>query len=132
MRISDWSSDVCSSDLSGRLDVYAIALDRKTPAQARIPIDGSTDAIKDLFPHLANHRPWAARTTRGWISNVVLNLLPEAIDRLISIELEHGDAISLVARALFDRFLGHRELLPAELGSASCRARGGQHVYLSV
>src|SRR3546814_148904 len=107
---------------SGRLDVYAIALDRKTPAQARIPIDGSTEAIKDLFPHLANHRPWAARTKRGWISNVVLNLLTEAIDRLISIELEHGDAISLVGRALFARFLGDRDLLPADLAAPEVTA----------
>ena len=46
----------------GRLDVYTIALDRKKPAQARVAIDASSDTIKDLFPHLANRRPGAART----------------------------------------------------------------------
>ncbi len=101
----------------GRLDVYAIALDRKTPAQARIAIDRSTQGSKYLFPHLANRRPQVARTNQGWISNVVLNLLTDAIDRLIGFELEHGDAISLVGRALFARFLGDRDLLPADMAA---------------
>lgn len=106
----------------GRLDVYAIALDRKTPAQARIAIERSTQAIKDLFPHLANRRPQAARTKRGWISTVLLNLLTDAIDRLIGFELGHGDAISLVGRALFARFLGDRDLLPADLAKPEVAA----------
>ncbi|MGY3698948.1 hypothetical protein ACVIGA_009090 [Bradyrhizobium sp. USDA 3240] len=101
----------------GRLDVYSIALDHKTPALARVAIDASGETIKDLFPHLANRRPNAARTKQGWISNVVLNLLTEAIDHLIGLELDHGDAISLVGRALFARFLGDRDLLPANLGA---------------
>jgi hypothetical protein len=99
----------------GRVDVYAIALDRKTPAEARVPIDESSKAIRDLFPHLANLRPRAARTKQGWISSVVLKLLTDAIDRLIGLRLDHGDAISLVGRALFTRFLGDRNLLPANL-----------------
>ena len=106
----------------GRLDVYTIALDRKKPAQARVAIDASSDTIKDLFPHLANRRPGAARTKQGWISNVVLNLLTEAIDRLIGLDLDHGDAISLVGRALFTRFLGDRELLPADLKAPEAAA----------
>ncbi len=106
----------------GRLDVYTIALDRKKPAQARVEIDLSSDTNKDLFPHLANHRPSAARTKQGWISNVVLNLLTEAIDRLIGLDLDHGDAISLVGRALFARFLGDRELLPSELTASEAAA----------
>lgn len=98
----------------GRLDVYAIALDRKTPVQARIAVDASAKT-RDLFPYLANRRPQAARTKQGWISNVILNLLTDAIDDLIGLEIEHGDAISLVGRALFARFLGDRNLLPADL-----------------
>lgn len=106
----------------GRLDVYAIALDHNTPAQARLAINASGDALKDLFPHLANRRPSATRTRQSWISNVVLNLLTEAIDRLIDLDLDHGDAISLVGRALFTRFLGDRELLPADLESPEVAA----------
>lgn len=106
----------------GRLDVYAIALDRKTPAQARVPIDPSSETSRDLFPHLANLRPRAARTRQGWISNVVLNLLTDAIDHLIKLRLDHGDAISLVGRALFARFLGDRRLLPSNLAAPEVMA----------
>ncbi|WP_372396892.1 N-6 DNA methylase [Azospirillum sp. HJ39] len=101
----------------GRLDVYTIALDRKTPSKARVTLDRSTQSAKDLFPDLANRRPKATRTKQGWISNVVLNLLTDAIDRLIGLELAHGDAISLVGRALFARFLGDRDLLPADMSA---------------
>jgi hypothetical protein len=107
----------------GQLDVYTIALDRKTPAEARVAIDESSDAIKDLFPHLANRRPRAARTKHGWISSVVLKLLTDAIDRLIGLKLDHGDAISLVGRALFARFLGDRNLLPASLAAPEFAAK---------
>src|SRR5690606_23733975 len=37
------------------------------------------------------------------------------IDELIGVGVSHGDAISLVGRALFARFLGDRDLLPADL-----------------
>lgn len=101
----------------GRLDVYAIALDGKTPEQVRLSFKQSELTARDAFPELANRRPQAARTKQGWISNVILNLLTEAIDSLIGIDLPHGDAISLVGRALFARFLGDRDLLPAKLGA---------------
>jgi len=106
----------------GRLDIYALALDRKTPAQSRVAVDGTGETARDLFPQLANRRPHAARTKQGWISNVVLNLLTDAIDRLIGLNLDHGDAISLVGRALFARFLGDRDLLPASLAAPGVAA----------
>ncbi len=106
----------------GRLEVYAIALDRKTPAQARVAVDRSPQAVKDLFPHLANRRPQAARTKQTWISNVVLKLLTDAINNLIGFELDHGDAISIVGRALFARFLGDRDLLPVSFAAPEIAA----------
>lgn len=99
----------------GRLDVYAIALDSKTPAQVRTIVDRSGAEARDLFAILANRRPHAGRTKQGWISNVVLNLLTHAIDHLIALDIDHDDAISLVGRALFARFLGDRDLLPADM-----------------
>lgn len=106
----------------GRFDAYAIALDRKTPAEAHVVTDLSIQSIKDLLPYLANTRPQAGRTKQGWISNVVLNLLTDAIDHLIGLKLEHGDAISLVGRALFARFLGDRDLLPADFAAPKIAA----------
>jgi hypothetical protein len=106
----------------GRLDIYTLALDRKTPFQSRVTVDGAGEAAKDLLPHLANNRPRAARTRQSWISNVVLKLLTDAIDRLISLNIDHGDAISLVGRALFARFMGDRDLLPANLAKPEVAA----------
>lgn len=107
---------------AGRLDVYAIALDRKSPAQARVPLGKQEAPNRDLFSHLANRRPRAARTRQGWISNVVLNLLTDAINQLIRMDVRHGDAISLVGRALFARFLGDRGLLPQDMAAPETTA----------
>ena len=105
----------------GQLQVYRLALDGKSPAEARV--DWGDDDAKDMtaFAHLANIRPQAAISKRTWISNVVLNLLTSSIDRLINIgEISDEDAISLVGRALFTRFLADRHLLTASMvGEAS-------------
>jgi len=106
----------------GRLDVYAIALDRKTPAKVRTTVNRSDAAARDLFATLANRRPRAGRTKQGWISNVVLNLLTHAIDCLIGLDIYHDDAISLVGRALFARFLGDRDLLPPHMSAPQIAA----------
>src|SRR3546814_957359 len=47
MRISDWSSDVCSSDLLGRLWVGSLASDKANPRAAlyRLDPDGSLSEI---------------------------------------------------------------------------------------
>ncbi len=64
-----------------------------------------------FFTGLANERPGLAGK-RPWISDVVLNLLSTSIDDLIDeLDVSSNDAISLVGRALFARFLGDRDLL---------------------
>ena len=65
-----------------------------------------------MFARLGNVRPQAAITNRGWISNVVLNLLSGSTTRLIDLKVSDEDAIALVGRALFTRFLADRSLLP--------------------
>lgn len=100
----------------GRLDVYRIALDRKSPQQALV--DMGDHAPATTLARLGNTRPDAASGRRGWISNVVLNLLTRSISRLIELErVTHEDAISLVGRALFTRFLADRDLLPKRMGA---------------
>ncbi|MXP44860.1 N-6 DNA methylase [Altererythrobacter sediminis] len=102
----------------GRLDVYLIALDNKRPSQVRVREGLDTIADIDLLPRLANVRPKAARTRQNWISDVVLKLLTQAIKDLIAdADVDDEDAISLVGRALFTRFLGDRNLLPDDIGS---------------
>ena len=106
----------------GHLRVYRIALDRKSLRQAQVGSEGWGDT-RSTFARLGNVRPQAAITNRGWISNVVLNLLSGSTTRLIDeFRVSHEDAISLVGRALFTRFLADRSLLPegmSEPGTAA-------------
>ena len=71
---------------------------------------------------LGNERPQAAITNRGGISNVVLRLLSASTTTLIKFDVSHDDAISLVGRALFTRFLGDRNLLPEGMSEPTTAA----------
>ena len=96
----------------GSLRIYRIALDRKSLQQARVRWEHEAPPRKTVFARLGNVRPQAAITNRGWIASVVLRLLSGSITRLTSLEVSDEDAISLVGRALFTRFLADRSLLP--------------------
>ena len=103
----------------GRLRVYRIALDRKSLRQ--VGWEYGDGARSTVFARLGNVRPHAAITHRGWISNVVLSLLSGSTTRLIELAVSHEDAISLVGRALFTRFLADRSLLPEGMSeTAAC------------
>ena len=106
----------------GSLHVYRIALDRKSLRQARIAWEDGEGAKNTLFARLGNERPHAAITNSGWISNVVLRLLSGSMTRLIDLDVSHEDAISLVGRALFTRFLGDRDLLPESMSKPETAA----------
>lgn len=99
----------------GRLEVYRIALDRKSPKEVRVDWSDGTGEQTTAFARLGNIRPKAAISQRNWISNVVLNLLSGSITQMITQGITDEDAISLVGRALFTRFLADRGLLPPEL-----------------
>ena len=106
----------------GSFRVYRIALDRKSPQQARIGWKHGGDAKSTMFARLGNERPQAAIAHRGWISNVVLRLLDGSMTRLIDdLDVSHEDAISLVGRALFTRFLADRGLLPDSMSATAER-----------
>lgn len=110
----------------GRLDVYRIALDKHLLRQAKVEM-GDSDPSTTLA-RLGNSRPDAAISQRGWISNVVLNLLTGSITRLIGLgNVTHEDAISLVGRALFTRFLADRDLLPHSMCAANTPAELFDH-----
>ncbi len=103
----------------GRLDVYRVALDRKTIREARVDWEGEDVAQSAVFARLSNLRPKATITHRNWISNIVLRLLTGSTKTLIELGLPDDDAISLVGRALFTRFLADRRLLPDEKADSS-------------
>ena len=95
----------------GRLNVYRISLDAAPPLQAQIDLGIPTTQRFTTFVYLGNTRPGIAENRR-WISDIVLKLLTSTIDRLKALKVDDDDAISLVGRALFTRFLADRNLLP--------------------
>jgi hypothetical protein len=107
----------------GRLDVYRIALDKKSLPQARVELNHGKDSRIATLAQLGNIRPQATISQRDWISNVVLSLLTGSINKLIAMRgVSDEDAISLVGRALFTRFLADRNLLPRGMSDAGVAA----------
>ena len=107
----------------GSLRVYRIALDRKSLPQARVSWGDSEEVRTTAFARLANGRPQAAINNRTWISDVVLRLLNGAMTELVELAVSHEDAVSLVGRALFTRFLGDRRLLPEGMSEPDAAAK---------
>lgn len=98
----------------GRLDIYVIGLDGQPPKKVRVDTNVTVDDKSLTFARLGNLRPAAGINDKTWITGVILKLLSEAISSLKSrCELSAEDAISLVGRALFMRFLADRNLLPS-------------------
>lgn len=121
----------------GRLDVYRIALDSDPIGRAHIDVGVTAAEAAAIFPRLANVRPGAAPPARGWITQVVLDLLDQALDTLrLECGLRTEDAISLAGRALFARFLGDRGLLPdtlrAQADAGSLFGDAGSATHTSI
>ena len=106
----------------GSLRVYRIALDRKSLQQAQVGWEDGDGTRCTVFARLGNDRPKAAIVDRNWIFNIVLRLFSGSTTRVINLGVSHEDAISLVGRALFTRFLADRRLLPQGMSRPSTAA----------
>src|SRR3546814_17024843 len=100
MRISDWSSDVCSSDLR-RLD--------------QIEPGALTDALRGIIG-------WEAMQAIDRLAPVRFNA-PAGSSHAIDYGAEGGPRVELRVQALFG-IAGQ----PTEIGRASCRERVGKYV----
>src|SRR3546814_10312173 len=111
MRISDWSSDVCSSDLA-----YPLGAARAQLHETYI-VAQTTDGIVIVDQHAAHERLVYERMKQhldaGRVPRQAL-LLPEVV------ELSEAEAVRLAARS--------DELAELEIGRASCRERVCQYV----
>jgi hypothetical protein len=103
----------------GRLTFHSIGLDNK-PFDATQAVSDEMNDVGMVIPFIANRRPHAS-SRQIWISDVILKLLTAALDSLVALKINDGDAISLVGRALFTRFLADRGLLPSDVTNV----RGG-------
>lgn len=100
----------------GHLTLYRVSLDNDPADRTLIDLPILVGEEQATFPHLGNHRPGVATHPRQWISKVVLTLLSASIrDLKTQFKVADNDAISLVGRALFTRFLADRGLLPNSL-----------------
>src|SRR3546814_14302119 len=114
MRISDWSSDVCSSDL--------------------IDIDNFDERMKSIQPRAAFQVP----NTLTGDGNLNVDITFESIDdfspatvaRKVGALNELLDARTQLANLLtyMDGKTGAEELIGKEIGRATGRERGGQYV----
>src|SRR3546814_13879233 len=113
MRISDWSSDVCSSDLPGlAVDGYGrvLLLDRPIPIAAQAFVDRDTTELDVFLVYsLTLERSSGAGNCGG-------NVADRAVERPY-LRLEIPDPARLP-----------RSLPPGEHGRASGRERGCQYV----
>src|SRR3546814_11012991 len=105
MRISDWSSDVCSSDL-------ILALRPALGADGQVVLD----AVKR--EHLPVLRDVADAGPGDEIGPAPCQFAPAEANAALARRRHPGDRLQ--GRAL------------AEIGRASCRERGGQYVKISV
>lgn len=100
----------------GQLTVYRISLDNDPMDRALVELPVPEGEERATFPYLGSHRPGVAPRLGQRISKVVLNLLSASIaDLKTHFGVADNDAISLVGRALFTRFLADRGLLPSAL-----------------
>ena len=109
----------------GSLTFHTVALDNASLNQTHAFERENTD-IWMAVPSLVNSRP-GFKSRQVWISDVILKLLTKTLDGLVKHGVDNGDAISLVGRALFIRFLGDRGLLPDE---AVALGKNGTHSLL--
>src|SRR3546814_14540975 len=129
MRISDWSSDVCSSDLQADLDnkSYTSAISKLKALESRYPFGRFAEQaqLELIYAYYRNVEPEAARS---------------AAERFIRLHPQHPNvdyAYYLKGLASFDqdrgllaRFLP-LDMTQREIGRASWRESVSQYVYVS-
>src|SRR3546814_19254919 len=115
MRISDWSSDVCSSDLPQRLDSKGISL-AESPALAEL-----IEQVRERYDLVILDTPPVLPVDEAR----VIDSMADGVVFLVRWRKTPSKAASVALRRLYDV---HAEMLGAENGRASCRARGVQYV----
>src|SRR3546814_16461228 len=103
MRISDWSSDVCSSDLDARLE-------RREPEHRRRAAEETLDPRRRIIIFLERKGPRVAEPAR---EHGRRRLMPR-----------RGEQIGGRAGAAVEEFIAAAD----QIGRASCRERGCQYV----
>src|SRR3546814_19010351 len=117
MRISDWSSDVCSSDLYVTVErlLLAIALASRTDAARALKEAGVTpQALEHAIQDLRKGRTADSSNAEG---------------KFDALKKYTRDRTEAARRGTLDPVIGSADEItrtPPEIGRATCRGRGGQ------
>src|SRR3546814_19449738 len=136
MRISDWSSDVCSSDLARIADAECASLNvrvfriearqvcsHRHTSQAPVRLDADL-IVTDIFRPVSWLR--GARFLRSRHAGIEATRIVATARRRIK---QHLAVQPLIQRAIVGYGIVAVVAVPdAKIGSASCRERGGQYV----
>src|SRR3546814_14407572 len=133
MRISDWSSDVCSSDLISTQDItHDSDLRAKYDVILFAPVGrGNTRQIIDGLPMWGNALPWKTTELTPNLGRIDAtdDMRPGmgegGVANLRKFVREGGLLVAAEDSAVFAIDVG---LAPGEIGGASCRERVGQYV----
>src|SRR3546814_18854491 len=109
MRISDWSSDVCSSDL------------KKAAYQADITYGTNNEYG---FDYLRDNMEYRAEDRR---QRPLFYAIVDEVDSILIDEARTPLIISVQAEDNTELYI-QMNAVPPKIGRASCRARGGQYV----
>src|SRR3546814_12123594 len=128
MRISDWSSDVCSSDLA-LADLLS-----DTPERQQALADEQGDEVAGSFDDLIRARAaegWARPPSarKGMTVVLQIGMLPDGTVTSVSVSKSSGDGPFDASAVAAVKKLGR---LTEKIGRASCRGRVCQYVESSV
>src|SRR3546814_4756338 len=121
MRISDWSSDVCSSDLVAESEVEAamLAMMHNRRLGHLLDIGTGTGRMAEIFAPTARHVTALDRSP-----DMLRIARAKLADQPVPIDLVQADFLNLpVEDAAIDSIVIHQEI-----GRASCRERVCQYV----
>src|SRR3546814_18738586 len=116
MRISDWSSDVCSSDLPHAVDLFDRIVDPEQGRDLDDAADGDGDQRKE------------AEQADIAFERLVAEALFGGLGRHDQGSLLGGNGRQRTVRGGVMTGFGHRLFDPEQIGSASCWARVFQYV----
>src|SRR3546814_13143353 len=126
MRISDWSSDVCSSDLAAPDDGVRILIDRLWPRGVSKAGAALDEWMKEIAPS-TELRKWFGHDPARWDEfqrryRAELTAHPAELDRLRALA---GKQVVTLVYSAHDE--AHNDAV-VQIGRASCRARVCQYV----
>src|SRR3546814_15649781 len=117
MRISDWSSDVCSSDLSGLVERQHPGK-RKTGRQVTFSTDLIYDVLRKYEPdHLLLKAAWEDARARMTDVGRLADLLERAAGTMLHVDLARLSAPDVPVLILF----GRAHVATGKIRRAACR-----------